>query len=37
MTERMIHQFAEPDEQGIELLRMAMGSFLCQQEPITEY
>lgn len=24
MTERMIHQFAEPDEQGIELLRMAM-------------
>ncbi len=24
MTGRMIHQFAEPDEQGIELLRMAM-------------
>ena len=24
MTERMIHLFAEPDEQGIELLRMAM-------------
>ena len=24
MTERMIHQCAEPDEQGIELLRMAM-------------
>ncbi len=24
MTERMIHQFAEPDEAGIELLRMAM-------------
>jgi len=24
MTERMIHQFAEPDEEGINLLRMAM-------------
>jgi len=24
MTERMIHQFAEPDDAGIELLRMAM-------------
>lgn len=24
MTERMIHQFAEPDSEGIELLRMAM-------------
>ena len=24
MTERMIHQFAEPDEAGIELLRTAM-------------
>lgn len=24
MTERMIHQFAEPDAEGIELLRMAM-------------
>lgn len=24
MTERMIHKFAEPDKQGIELLRMAM-------------
>ena len=24
MTEKMIHQFAEPDEQGMELLRMAM-------------
>lgn len=24
MTERMIHQFAEPDSQGMELLRMAM-------------
>ncbi len=24
MTERMIHQYAEPDEQGLELMRMAM-------------
>ena len=24
MSERMIHQFAEPDEAGIEMLRMAM-------------
>lgn len=24
MSERMIHQYAEPDEQGLELLRMAM-------------
>ena len=24
MTERMIHQFAEPSEEGINLLRMAM-------------
>lgn len=24
MTERMIHQYAEPDETGINLLRMAM-------------
>ena len=24
MTERMIHQYAEPDEAGINLLRMAM-------------
>ena len=24
MTERMIHQFAEPDEQGLNMLRMAM-------------
>ena len=24
MTERMIHQFAEPDAEGIELLRTAM-------------
>jgi len=24
MSERMIHQFAEPDNQGMELLRMAM-------------
>lgn len=24
MTERMIHRYAEPDEQGLELLRMAM-------------
>ena len=24
MTERMIHQYAEPDAEGIELLRMAM-------------
>ena len=24
MTERMIHQFAEPDAQGMELLRVAM-------------
>ena len=24
MTERMIHQFAEPDEAGIQMLRMAM-------------
>ena len=24
MTERMIHQYAEPDEAGISLLRMAM-------------
>lgn len=24
MSERMIHQFAEPDEAGVELLRMAM-------------
>lgn len=24
MTERMIHLFAEPDEQGLNLLRMAM-------------
>ena len=27
MTERMIHQFAEPDAAGIELLRMAMEKF----------
>ena len=24
MTERMIHQYAEPDEQGVNMLRMAM-------------
>ena len=24
MTERMIHQFAEPDEQSLDMLRMAM-------------
>ena len=24
MTERMIHQYAEPDEQGLNMLRMAM-------------
>ena len=24
MTERLMHKFAEPDEQGLELLRMAM-------------
>lgn len=24
MSERMIHQYAEPDEAGIEMLRMAM-------------
>lgn len=24
MTERMIHQFAEPDEHGVEMLRIAM-------------
>lgn len=24
MTERMIHQYAEPDSDGIEILRMAM-------------
>lgn len=27
MSERMIHQFAEPDSQGMELLRMAMERF----------
>ena len=27
MTERMIHQFAEPDDAGIEMLRMAMQRF----------
>lgn len=27
MTERMIHQFAEPDDEGIQLLRMAMDRF----------
>ena len=27
MTERMIHQYAEPDEAGIEMLRMAMERF----------
>ena len=27
MTERMIHQFAEPDEQSIALLRTAMEKF----------
>ena len=26
MTERMIHQYAEPDTQGMELLRQAMAS-----------
>ena len=24
MTERMIHQYAEPDEQGLDLMRLAM-------------
>lgn len=24
MTERMIHQFAEPDEEGLNMLRLAM-------------
>lgn len=27
MTENMIHQFAEPDQAGIEMLRMAMEKF----------
>lgn len=37
MSERMIHQYAEPGEDGIEMLRMAMERLNCRHVPITAY
>lgn len=37
MSERMIHQYAEPDEAGIEMLRMAMERLNCRHVHITAY
>ena len=37
MTERMIHQFAEPDEQSLDMLRIAMERLTSLHEPITVF
>lgn len=37
MSERMIHQYAEPGEDGIEMLRMAMERLNLSHVPITAY
>lgn len=37
MSERMIHQYAEPGEDGIEMLRMAMERLNLSHVPITGY
>lgn len=37
MSERMIHQYAEPGEDGIEMLRMAMERLNLSHVPITVY
>lgn len=37
MSERMIHQYAEPGEDGIEMLRMAMERLNLSPVPITAY
>ncbi len=36
-SERMLHQFAEPDAASLDMLRMAMERLSCQQEPIAEF
>lgn len=37
MTERMIHQFAEPNEAGIDMLRMAMEKLSLSAVPIAVF
>ena len=37
MSERMIHQYAEPGEDGIEMLRMAMERLNLSARAITAY